>query len=176
LFLPFVKQCDNVEYVNSNPICDGCEVSADSQSLISDIIFYLKVYFVEESKSVIDLTFQIKDLFEMSEAKEYPQFKAGEPGLFNKQQSIPNTPIEIWTASGWSPLKRTIRHYCHKNIYRVITPTGIVDVTEDHSLLDLKLNQIKPGNLCQGSELFHCFPNNLQNIIGDVQPSVKFTL
>ena len=63
LFLPFVKQCDNVEYVNSNPICDGCEVSADSQSLISDIIFYLKVYFVEESKSVIDLTFQIKDLF-----------------------------------------------------------------------------------------------------------------
>jgi hypothetical protein len=63
LFLPFVKQCDNVEYVNSNPICDGCEVSVDSQSLISDIIFYLKVYFVEESKSVIDLTFQIKDLF-----------------------------------------------------------------------------------------------------------------
>ena len=63
LFLPFVKQCDNVEYVNSNPICDGCKVSADSQSLLSDIIFYLKVYFVEESKSVIDLTFQIKDLF-----------------------------------------------------------------------------------------------------------------
>ena len=51
LFLPFVKQCDNVEYVNSNPICDGCKVSADSQSLLSDIIFYLKVYFVEESKS-----------------------------------------------------------------------------------------------------------------------------
>ena len=63
LFLPFVKQCDNVEYVNSNPICDGCEVSTNSQSLISDTIFYLKVYFVEESKSVIDLTFQIKDLF-----------------------------------------------------------------------------------------------------------------
>jgi hypothetical protein len=64
LFLPFVHQCDNVEYVNSNPICVGCEVSSDSQSLISEIIFYLKVYFVEESESIIDLTFQIKDLFD----------------------------------------------------------------------------------------------------------------
>ena len=63
LFLPFVMQCDSVEYVNSNPVCDGCEVLADSQSLISDIVFNLEVYFVEESKSVIDLTFQVKDLF-----------------------------------------------------------------------------------------------------------------
>ena len=64
LFLPFVRQCDNVEYANSNPICDGCEVSVDSQSLISDINFNLEIYFVEESESVIDLTFQIKDLFD----------------------------------------------------------------------------------------------------------------
>ena len=66
LFLPFVKQCDNVEYVNSNPICDGCEVSTNSQSLISDTVFYLKVYFVEESESVIDLAFQIKELFDVN--------------------------------------------------------------------------------------------------------------
>ena len=66
LFLPFVKQCDNVEYTSSNPICDGCEVSTNSQSLISDTIFYLKVYFVEESESVIDLAFQIKGVFETS--------------------------------------------------------------------------------------------------------------
>ncbi|EAZ95998.1 hypothetical protein FBBAL38_01225 [Flavobacteria bacterium BAL38] len=66
MFLPFVHQCDNVEYVNSNPICDGCEVSSDSQSLISDFIFYVKVYFVEESESVIDLIFQIKNLFDTS--------------------------------------------------------------------------------------------------------------
>jgi hypothetical protein len=42
LFFPFVRQCDNVEYANSNPICDGCEVSTDSQSLLSDIIFNLE--------------------------------------------------------------------------------------------------------------------------------------
>ena len=64
LFFPFVRQCDNVEYANSNPICDGCEVSTDSQSLLSNIIFNLEVYFVEKGESIIDLTFQIKDLFD----------------------------------------------------------------------------------------------------------------
>jgi hypothetical protein len=71
LFLPFVKQCDNVEYANSNPICDGCEVSTDSQSLLSDIIFNLEVYFIEESESVIDLCLQSKILFELESSKEF---------------------------------------------------------------------------------------------------------
>ena len=39
-------------------------MSSDSQSLISYFIFYLKVYFIEESKSVIDLVFQIEELFD----------------------------------------------------------------------------------------------------------------
>lgn len=71
LFLPFVKQCDNVEYVNSNPVCDGCEVLADSQSLISDITFYLKVYFTETSESIIDLCLQSKVLFELEPPKGF---------------------------------------------------------------------------------------------------------
>ena len=85
---------------------------------------------------------EIQNLFRRFESSDYPQFKLGEPGLFNKEQSIPDNIIEVWTASGWSPLKRTIRHYCNKSIYRVITPNGIVDVTEDHSLLDKELQQI----------------------------------
>jgi DNA polymerase delta subunit 1 len=103
----------------------------------------------------------IQRLFNSFPSEEYPQFKSDEPGLFNKEQSIPwEEVIEIWTASGWSPLRRTIRHYCNKNIYRVITDTGIVDVTEDHSLLDCSLNQIKPMNVFDKTELFHSFPFN----------------
>jgi hypothetical protein len=107
---------------------------------------------------------EIKQLFNRFENKPFPQFKSDEKNLTNKEQSIPSpeTLIEVWTASGWSPLKRTIRHYCCKNMYRVITPTGIVDVTEDHSLLDTKLNQIKPTDLFEGTELFHSFPDNLK--------------
>ena len=106
-------------------------------------------------------TIPISILFNQFPSKEYPQFKSDKPGLFNKEQSIPETPIEVWTAGGWSPLKRTIRHHCCKNIYRVITPTGIVDVTEDHSLLDLNLNQIKPTDVVDRIELYHSFPSDL---------------
>jgi hypothetical protein len=64
----------------------------------------------------------IEKLFGMFKSCEYPEFKSDEPGLFNKEQSVPwQEVIEVWTASGWSPLRRTIRHYCNKNIYRVIT-------------------------------------------------------
>ena len=101
---------------------------------------------------------EIKDLFKMWPCTEYPQFKKGQPGLYHKQQSVPYEDIEIWTASGWSVLKRVIRHYCNKEIYRVITPTGIVDVTEDHSLLNTELQEIKPQDLESDVLLFHSFP------------------
>lgn len=115
----------------------------------------------------------IEKLFNRSEAKEYAQFKSGEPNLFQKEQSI-LFGVEVWTASGWSPLKRTIRHYCLKNIYRVITQTGIVDVTEDHSLLDENLNQIKPNELKENDILFHSFPFHYeQDILFDSFPTHK---
>jgi len=103
----------------------------------------------------------IEDLFKRFPSKDYPQFKFNETGLFNKEQSVPNLVLEVWTASGWSPLKRVIRHHCYKNIYRIITPTGIVDVTEDHSLLNEDLEQIKPLNVRDRMDLFHSFPENL---------------
>jgi len=107
---------------------------------------------------------EIKELFNRFENKPFPQFKSGEPGLTSKEQSTPppGNLLEVWTASGWSPLLRTIRHYCCKNIYRVLTHTGVVDVTEDHSLLTKDLKQIKPTELFEGTELFHSFPDNLK--------------
>lgn len=107
-------------------------------------------------------TMEIQELFKLNESVDYPQFKPNEMGLSEKEQSIPKDYIEIWTASGWKYLRRTIRHRCEKNIYRILTHTGLVDVTEDHSLLDTKLNQIKPTEVKIGSELFHSFPK-MQN-------------
>ena len=104
---------------------------------------------------------EIKQLFESGYVKEYPQFKLGEEGLFNKEQSIYPDSIEIWTASGWSLLKRTIRHNCSKNMYRIVTRTGVVDVTEDHSLLTLTLKEIKPNEILIGNKLFHSFPSDI---------------
>jgi len=66
--------------------------------------------------------------------------------------------FEAWTHLGWKPIKRIIRHNCDKKIFRVITPSGDVEVTEDHSLLNQSLEQVKPKNLNIGDKLYHLFP------------------
>jgi DNA polymerase elongation subunit (family B) len=122
----------------------GDSVSADTPVLI------------RENGKILPV--EIKDLFEMNNCAPFPQFKPGEAGLSEKEHSVPETNIEVWTASGWSPLKRTIRHRCNKKMYRVLTHTGLVDVTEDHSLLSKDLVQLKPGDVDVGTELFHSYP------------------
>jgi len=71
--------------------------------------------------------------------------------------------IETWTHQGWKQIKKIIRHKCRKKIYRVLTHTGMVDVTEDHSLLNTNLEEVKPSNVSIGTELFHLCPIVLIN-------------
>jgi len=65
---------------------------------------------------------------------------------------------QVWSECGWTPVKRCIRHKCRKNIYRVVTHTGVVDVTEDHSLLDINGEELTPKDVCVGSKLLHHSP------------------
>ena len=78
--------------------------------------------------------------------------------LTDKQQiDLHAKNIKIWTHKGWAKINRVIRHHTDKKIYRVLTHTGCVDVTEDHSLLDLNCNEIKPIDCKLGTELLHSF-------------------
>ena len=61
--------------------------------------------------------------------------------------------IEVWTEKGFTKIKNIIRHKTTKKIYRVLTHTGVVDVTEDHGLLDKNANKISPKEIQIGSEL-----------------------
>lgn len=65
--------------------------------------------------------------------------------------------IETWTEKGWTPLKRVIRHILapHKKIVRVLTHTGVVDVTDDHSLLDSAGNPVTSKEVSIGTSLLH---------------------
>ena len=65
--------------------------------------------------------------------------------------------IETWTEKGWTKLYRVIRHKLasHKKMIRILTHTGIVDVTDDHSLLDINSNEISPNQCVIGTELLH---------------------
>jgi len=66
--------------------------------------------------------------------------------------------VYAWTHNGWQPIKRVIRHKCQKKIYRVLTHTGVVDVTEDHSLLGPNVELLKPKDVIVGQKLLHSFP------------------
>jgi DNA polymerase elongation subunit (family B) len=65
--------------------------------------------------------------------------------------------IETWTEKGWTKLYRVIRHKlaAHKKMIRVVTPSGIVDVTDDHSLLTTDGKEISPKMVNMGDKLLH---------------------
>jgi len=64
-----------------------------------------------------------------------------------------------WTEEGWTKIYRVIKHTTNKKIFRIVTNTGLVDVTEDHSLVDINKNKIKPAECNTNTEILHCsFP------------------
>ena len=65
--------------------------------------------------------------------------------------------VESWTDKGWTKLHRIIRHMLAptKKMIRVITDTGLVDVTDDHSLLLPDGKEISPKKCKVGTELLH---------------------
>ena len=67
--------------------------------------------------------------------------------------------ISIWTETGWTPIKRVIKHKVNKKIFRVLTHTGVVDVTEDHSLLNPDGEKITPNECKVGTKLLQSFPD-----------------
>jgi hypothetical protein len=99
----------------------------------------------------------IQSIFDITNKQEYPGFK-----IFDKtirlEKEFSTTDYQIWTDAGWANIKRVIRHKCEKRIYRVLTHTGCIDVTEDHSLITQDLEPIKPKDLKVGDSLLHSFP------------------
>ena len=65
--------------------------------------------------------------------------------------------VESWSEQGWTKLYRVIRHQLapHKKMVRILTHTGLVDVTDDHSLLRPDGSEVSPNNISLGDELLH---------------------
>lgn len=74
---------------------------------------------------------------------------------------------EVWTENGFTPIHQVVRHKTTKDIHRVLTHTGVVDVTEDHSLLLKDATMIKPIEVSLGTELLHGECVNAFDGIGD---------
>ena len=79
-----------------------------------------------------------------------------EPGKQEKE-ICELTGVESWTEAGWTKLCRVIRHTLapHKKMIRVLTHTGLVDVTDDHSLVRADGTEVSPKDVSVGTELLH---------------------
>lgn len=85
---------------------------------------------------------EIQDIVDDDDYKEYNNGK--------EIAILSNT--EIWSDVGWTKINHVIRHKTDKKMYRVLTHNGVIDVTEDHSLLLPDGTPIKP-NECIGTTL-----------------------
>lgn len=79
-----------------------------------------------------------------------------------KQQA--KTAYLVWSGTEWTEIKRVIRHKTNKKIHRVITNTSIIDVTEDHSLIDAYGNYIRPGDCNEQTLLMQSYPKNVKSV------------
>jgi DNA polymerase elongation subunit (family B) len=114
---------------------------------------YTPVYVKDEITKVLDIV-TIEQL-----AEKYGQnlwIKCVEPGKQEKE-FCELVGVETWTEKGWTKLYRVIRHQLasHKKMVRILTHTGCVDVTDDHSLITKEGTEISPKDVQIGTELLH---------------------
>ena len=78
--------------------------------------------------------------------------------------------VETWTEKGFTKLHRVIRHglASHKRMVRILTHTGVVDVTDDHSLILKNGEEISPNNIEIGTELLHHALPSIDNGIDNI--------
>ena len=68
-------------------------------------------------------------------------------------ESIDN--LQVWSDVGFTDVKYVFRHPKIDNVKRVLTHVGCVDVTEDHSLLNIKGKEVSTKDIQIGDELLH---------------------
>ena len=71
---------------------------------------------------------------------------------FNKYYKVPKRRIMVWSDKGFSEIKYIMKHKSDKQIFCIVTTSGIVKVTEDHSLLKsdgsvVRMRDVKIGDI-----------------------------
>ena len=145
-------------YANKRMVLsDGREVITKAECVYGDSVTNKTPIYIRKNKENIEIL-NVEDI-----AKKYGDSiewkKCIEDG---KQEKLymnlkDKILIETWSSNGWTKLERLIKHELHesKNIIRILTHTGLVDVTDDHSLLKIDGTIISPKNINIGTQLLH---------------------
>lgn len=92
-----------------------------------------------------------------------------------KESFVPFVHTEVWQDGGFTKVKRVIRHKTRKAILRVTTSTGVVDCTEDHSLLTKDGTKVSPNATNIGDKLLHYDDQDLYTEWQHVKLKSKYT-
>lgn len=73
------------------------------------------------------------------------------------KQVAPVFGCQVWSDQGWTTVQQAVRHVLgvKKTMVRVVTRSGVVDVTSDHSLLRIDCTEVRPSELQTGEGLLH---------------------
>lgn len=102
------------------------------------------VYYGDSVASYTPILVQINgqqtycEIAELANDNAYSTYNGG------KEIAILNN-VKVWSDNEWTDVKHIIRHKTNKKMHRIMTHGAIIDVTEDHSLLDENSKAIKPN-------------------------------
>ena len=147
------KICETEKY---GPVLTKAEyIYGDSVANYTPV--YISTFKTSGAKENEERIFDIVTIEEL--ANKYGKnnwVKCSEPGKQEKE-FCELEGVETWSDKGWTKLHRVIRHQLapHKKMIRVLTHTGLVDVTDDHSLITKDGQEISPKDVQIGTELLH---------------------
>ena len=164
----------------------GLETGKNYESIddVNKNLRYGKVMFMTDQDSVVAETpLLLKNSDGSLEIKTIDDIHKEEWIIQTNGKEISTSDYQIWTELGWTNINKVIRHKVNKRIYRILTHTGCVDVTEDHSLVKQNKEEISPKDVQLNDLLLHSFPNfydkdySMSNIriltIGEIQKIAK---
>jgi DNA polymerase elongation subunit (family B) len=154
MLLTYAKRI--VEETYGNRICDTEKygpVLTKAEYIYGDSVANYTPVYVRVNKIIIDIL-TIENLGEKYGKNKWTS--CIEPGKQEKEVCELNN-VETWTEKGWSPLYRIIRHKLasDKKMIRILTHNGLVDVTDDHSLLYKDGTEVSPKDVDIGNEILH---------------------
>lgn len=114
---------------------------------------YTPVYVKHTDKSVMDVC-RIEDIAAIYGNNAWS--KCVEKGKQDKEVCYLEG-VQTWSDDGWTDLKCVIRHALAptKKMVRIITTSGLVDATDDHSLLRPNGDEVSPKDCVVGTPLMH---------------------
>jgi len=183
LLLTFAKKVVEECYADTNIETKYGFVNTKAEYVYGDSVAnYTPIYVSTVKKSgeqnEVDRIINILTIEELAEKYGNNNWvKCVEPGKQDKE-FCELEGVETWSEKGWTKLFRVIRHELasHKKIVRVLTHTGLVDVTDDHSLLKINGTEISPRDVQIGTELLH-YPllekveqNHYDKTVADIEP------